>query len=70
MTTRRVGEDRRAAQRGVLARDPAAAAQGRADAGAVAQGWTKSTAAAARDLVSFSLPSRSPNRPSRHPNRD
>jgi hypothetical protein len=65
-----VGEDRRAARHGVLARDPAVAARGRANAGATARGRTKPAVAVARDLVGFSLPSRSPNHLGRHPNQD
>jgi hypothetical protein len=76
MAVQRVGEDQTAA------RDlEAAAAQGRTDSGAAAQGRMKlaaaqgrtKLAAATQDLVSFSLPStrpKDPNRSSRRPNRD
>jgi hypothetical protein len=75
MAVQRVGEDQTAA------RDLEAAAQGRTDSGAAAQGRMKlaaaqgrtKLAAATRDLVSFSLPStrpKDPNRPSHRPNRD
>jgi hypothetical protein len=65
-----VGEDQRAACRGVSARDPAAAARGRTNAGATARGRMKPAAAVAQDMVGFSLPSRSPNRLGHHPNQD
>jgi hypothetical protein len=48
--------------------DSAAAARESTDARATTRGRMKPTVA--QNLVSFSLPSRSPNRPGHHPNHD